>query len=424
MESKAPHGSGSVAESSASASSRAARARKIPKLGIHAATGQARVVIEGRTLYLGRAGREANERYRKLIATWLATGQLPDGGGAAARVDGAGPRTVEDLAARFLEAHDGYYRSPTGERTKELRNFVDAFRPLLARFGKLPADQFSPRRLKEVQEAMVANGWARPTINKHLSRVKHLFKWSTSEELIPAGVYHGLQAVDGLKRHRTTAPEPEPVEPVPERAYEATLPHLPPMVRAMVELQYLTGMRVSEVRLMRTGQIDRSGAVWRYVPKEHKTAWCGKSRVVPIGPKAQAILTPWLKLAPEAPLFSPELSLRQQRRAARKARKTRVQPSQLARAAAADAATELRQRPPGAVYTVAAYRRAITRACDRAGVEPWAPARLRHNAAERIRRADGVETARCYLGHSNIRTTQLYSSMDEAKALDAAKRLG
>jgi len=43
------------------------------------------------------------------------------------------------------------------------------------------------------------------------------------------------------------------------------------MVRAMVELQYLTGMRVSEVRLMRTGEIDRRGNVWRYTQKHPPT---------------------------------------------------------------------------------------------------------------------------------------------------------
>jgi hypothetical protein len=52
------------------------RSRRIPRLGVHAATGPARVVVEGRTLYLGRAGPEANERYRQLMAEWLATGRL------------------------------------------------------------------------------------------------------------------------------------------------------------------------------------------------------------------------------------------------------------------------------------------------------------------------------------------------------------
>ncbi len=377
------------------------------------------MVIEGRTFYLGKSGPQANERYRQLIGEWLSTGKLPVEAGAEPSAD---LMTVGDLAARFLEAHEGYYRSADGTPTKELENFATAFGPLLARYGLRPAAEFSPRRLKDVQEAMVAKGWCRATVNHHLRRVKALFKWGTSEELVPASVYHGLQAVSGLRRFRSAAPEAEPVEPVPEANYVATLPFLPPTVRAMVELQYLTGMRVSEVRLMRSSELDRSGKVWRYCPRTHKTAHFGKQRIVPIGPKGQAVLGPWLKLDPSGPLFSPEDAERRRFRVKRKQRKTRLQPSQVLRAKRR--AAELRQRPPGTVYTVAAYRRAIDRAARRAGVESWAPARLRHNAAERIRREFGVEVARCYLGHSDIRTTQLYSSMDEAKAMDAAERVG
>ncbi|MSR48349.1 MAG: site-specific integrase [Planctomycetes bacterium] len=414
-----PAVSAAVPSSPASCPRSSSKPQRLPRLGVHAATGQARVVIEGRTIYLGKAGPNAHERYRELIGVWLTTGRLPDE--APAPAPSLTP-TIGDLVARFLEAKDGYYRSADGEPTLELDNFVIAFGPLLARYGLQAAEQFSPRRLKDVQEAMVRKGWCRVTVNRHLGRVKALFKWATAEELVPASVYHGLQAVDGLRRYRSTAPEPAPVLPVPERDYDATLPHLTPTVRAMVELQYLTGMRVSEVRLMRMNELDRTAAAWRYVPRLHKTAHFGKQRIVPLGPKAQAILKPWLKLSPNAALFSPEEAERRRFRAKRKQRKTKVPPSQLLRTQQRAEAERL--HPPGEVYTVAAYRRAIERACKRAKVESWAPARLRHNAAERIRREFGVEVARCVLGHSDIRTTQLYSSMDEAKALDAAMRVG
>jgi integrase len=323
-----------------------------------------------------------------------------------------------------LEAHKGYFVGPEGTPTGELDNFDQAFEPLLNLYGLMEAAHFSPKRLKEVQAAMVERGWSRPTVNHNVRRVKRLFKWATSEELVPGSVYHGLQAVDGLRRYRSSAPEPEPVEPVPEKDYQAALPHLPAMVRAMVELQYLTGMRVSEVRLMHTGEVDRKGKVWRYTPRQHKTSHFGKQRVVQLGPKAQAALKPWLRLDPEAAIFSPEVGERQRSKTRRRKRKTPVQPSQALRAELAAARADARGRAPGDVYTVGAYRRAIERACRKAGVTAWAPARLRHNAAERIRRDFGIEVARCYLGHSDIRTTQLYSSMDEAKATEAAKRLG
>ena len=146
----------SPASSASSSSKASSKAQHIPRLGVHAATGQARVVIEGRTIYLGKAGPRAHERYRELVGAWLTTGRLPDEAPAPAP---AATPTIGDLVARFLEAKDGYYRSADGKPTLELENFVTAFGPLLARYGLQAAEQFSPRRLKDVQEAMVRKGW-------------------------------------------------------------------------------------------------------------------------------------------------------------------------------------------------------------------------------------------------------------------------
>ena len=67
-------------------------------------------------------------------------------------------------------------------------------------------------------------------------------------------------------------------------------------------------------------------------------------------------------------------------------------------------------------YTVASYRRAVHRACDRAGVDRWSPHRLRHNAATNIASKYGWEAARVVLGHSSVRTTAIYVERDYALA--------
>jgi hypothetical protein len=46
-------------------------------------------------------------------------------------------------------------------------------------------------------------------------------------------------------------------------------------------------MRPQEVRLIRTGWIERTGELWLYRPVQHKTADLGKDRVIPLGPRAQ-----------------------------------------------------------------------------------------------------------------------------------------
>ncbi len=96
----------------------------------------------------------------------------------------------------------------------------------------------------------------------------------------------------------------------------------PPTVRAMVELQRVTGMRPGEVVVMTTGQIDRSGELWIYRPDRHKTVHIGREREIPLGPRAQGIVKPWLKADPDAPLFSPVESVEARNAERRKNRKT------------------------------------------------------------------------------------------------------
>jgi integrase len=385
---------------------------RIPKLGVHKPSGQARVVIDGKSFYLGKPGPETAARYRAFLATYLREGAPP----ATAREVAPAKLLVADLVASFLEEHATYYVGPDGRQTGELGNYCDAFGVLLGVAATLPAAEFSPRWFTALQKAMVAKGWSRERINDQVRRCKRLFKWGVRQELVPAGVYHGALAIEGLKRFRTAAPESPGVESVPQGVLDAALPHLPAMIAAMVRMQLLTGMC--------GGEIDRSGSVWLYRPTQHKTLHVGRDRVVAIGPEAQLVLAPWLLLDPKEVVFSAKRSeaMRAERR--RKARKSKVQPSQEARAIAAKKRQGRRETAPGETYTVAAYRRAINRACEAAGVEPFAPARLRHNAAERVRKVFGVEVARCVLGHADVRTTELYSSLDTGKAVEAAARLG
>ncbi len=63
----------------------------------------------------------------------------------------------------------------------------------------------------------------------------------------------------------------------------------------MLQLQFLTGMRSGEVRVMRKCDIDTSDpACWYYRPANYKNSWrkSGQQRVVPLGPKCQG--GPWL----------------------------------------------------------------------------------------------------------------------------------
>jgi integrase len=100
--------------------------------------------------------------------------------------------------------------------------------------------------LRTVREDIIAAGLCRRTINTRIGRLKRVFRWAVSFELVPPAIYEALRAVPGLHRGRSQARETDPIQPVPEEDVRATLPHLPAVIAALVELQLLTGCRVSE----------------------------------------------------------------------------------------------------------------------------------------------------------------------------------
>jgi integrase len=275
-----------------------------------------------------------------------------------------------------------------------------------------------------------------------------MFRWSVENELVPANVHHGLQAVQGLQRGRTTARETKPVEPITDQLVDATLPHLPQVVADMVRFQRLIGCRPGEVCMLRPCDVDTSGEVWIYVPESHKTEHHGRQRKIFIGPKAQDVLRPYLLREKTAHSFSPRDSERKRHAEMRDSRKTRVQPSQMNRRKAKP------KRQPAECYTKDSYCRAIARACELAFKIPkelrsisakladqeksqlrakaatwreqhvWSPNQLRHSVATAIRRKYGIEGAQVCLGHSKADVTQVYAERDFALAERIMREVG
>ena len=405
--------------------------RRTPKYrrqnGKHA--DRAFVDLAGQRQYLGAYGSpESKEAYHRLIAEWLA-------GGEQTPVDPS-DLTVLELVDRFWAHVEGYYRKPDGTATDEVNNFRQAIRPLLKLYGRTNAVEFGPLALKCVRQVMIGNGWSRTWINKSVARLKHLFKWATENELLPPIVYHGLQAVSGLKRGRTEAHETVPVRPVPDSLVNATLPHMTRVQRAMVEVQRLTGMRPGEVCVVRARDLDMTGNVWTYQPGDHKTAHRGRSRTVFIGPRAQSTLRPFLTRDLTAYLFSPEESEAERRADQHRRRKTPM-------SCGNRPGTNRTRRPlkqPSERYDTRSYGRAITYACDKAFPPPedtkgedlkrwrrehrWAPNQLRHSYATHVRREHGLEAAQVLLGHAMADVTQAYAERDVAKAVSVAAKIG
>lgn len=141
----------------------------------------------------------------------------------------------------------------------------------------------------------------------------------------------------------------------------------------MIRFQLLTGCRPGELVCICLGMVDRNNDVWTIRLVEHKTAHKGKSRTIFIGPKAQAILAPYLLRGADDPCFSPIESEKQRRQARHEARKT---PLSCGNKPGSNVARKPRTQP-GRAYTTGTYRRAITYACIRGKLQMWAPNMLK-----------------------------------------------
>lgn len=344
------------------------KSRRIPAYVHHKPTGQARVRIDGKDHYLGKYGSpESHDRYDELVAEWM----------------GAEPGTATSLtallAAWWAECKRRY-RKGKGQ-LGGAQNWRGLIRLLRTHHGDERADDLGPVKLRRLLEAEAEQqGWSLSYTKMQLAKVKRIYKWAVAEELASPGTYQKLAALE-IRDGRET----EPIPPVDDDLMNQTLPHLSPKIRDMVTLQRLSGMRPGELVVMRPEQVDRTGEIWAYTPMSHKTKHKGKHRVIYIGPKAQAILAPWLMKAEDFVFAT--------RRAAH--------------------------------YTSDSYRRAITRACQRAGLPEWSPNQLRKRCATDVRAAIDVEASAALLGHaSSVVTADHYAAVTRERALAAAKLLG
>ena len=383
--------------------------RKPPKYSLHTATGQAKVRIDGKDHYLGPYGSEESKKlYDELIARWLCAGRKPDSVNV----------TLNRLSVLYIEFAESYYRKD-GKVTSEVASIRSALKMLIKLFGRLPVNDFSPIKLKKVRDAMIAAGWVRTSLNKQVRRITRMLRWGVESELVAPDVHAACKAVPGLRFGRSAASESEKVQPVSLEDIQAIEPFVSRQIWGMIQLQLVTGMRPGEVRSIRLCDIDRSHDVWEYKPASHKTQHHGRKRRVFIGRKGQEIVRQFLKVDQTTRLFSPRDAERERSEERRGNRVSPMTPSQRARKH-----KERPMRTAGLQYTKDSYNRAITRACEEAEVESWAPNQLRHNAATEIRKTHGIDVARAVLGHSSMDVTEIYAEQDFDKARAVIAEIG
>jgi len=423
----------------------------------HRASGQGVVTIEGRDFYLGPWGSKASKtEYDRIIGEWLANGRR--------LAQTVGDISVAELVLQFWTYAKEYYREPAGKPTIQHLHFKAALDPLVRLYRDNAATSFGPLALDALRNVFIGKGWSRTYVNSQIGKIRLVFKWAVSRELVPPSVHQALCAVGGLKAGKSAAKESAAVEPVADAVVDATLPHLSTVVRSMVQMQRFTGARPGEICSMKIGELDKTGEIWTYKPATHKNHYRGHRRIIHLGPKAQDALKPFLlKIDPTAHVFSPAEAMAEMHQ--NRTRKTPINEGNRT----GHNRKAMPRKKPGEFYDVHAYRRAIASGCDTAFPPPkelsedrraalvsrvksndnpltpaetgqlagwrseiakwksahrWHPHQLRHLSATAIRRQFGLEAAQATLGHASMKAAEIYAERSDETARNVAAKIG
>lgn len=368
-----------------------------PTITHHKHSGQARVRVGGRDVYLGPwESEESRTRYTALLAEMTAAPEKPD---KNIHENIRAPLLVCEILARWVIHARSYY----SERGREREQFRLALRPLERKFGMTPAREFDADRLEELQTAMLdgswmdeadrkhprapkTGGWSRAVVNARIKRVRTVWRWAERKKLVAPGSWAALVAVPPVLANRPGARDSQRAKTTDMGEVKAVCRHLAPVVRALLLVQFWTGMRSGEVREMRASDVQEG----TYKPRRHKTDYRGHPRSVELGTRAMAVLRPWLAAALEA---GPDAA---------------VFPSP----------------KTGDCWTRDGYAHAIRRAALAAGLPHFHAYLCRGATRMRVSKALGDEAARSVLGHRHLSTTLGYGTRDEELAKEAARRLG
>ena len=224
------------------------------------------------------------------------------------------------------------------------------------------------------------------SIARHLSTLRSFFRWACREGHLDRNPAKGLPAPrtpKTLPRALTLADTTALLETEDEA-------HFPERERALFELLYATGLRVSEAAALDVDDVDLSSRVLRAQGKGRK------ERLVPFGEEAQAALRDYLP-----------------------ARAERRGP-----ATERDDGEPLFVNARGGRLTTRSMARVLKRRLRAAGLpDEISPHALRHTFATHLLQAGAdLRAIQELLGHASLSTTQKYTHLDAARLKDVYRR--
>jgi integrase/recombinase XerC len=199
---------------------------------------------------------------------------------------------MHELIAEFLE-HLRLERNYSPHTLRAYRGDLERFLAFLARdylgvdAGEVAPEEVEPRAVRAFLAWMTREGLSRRSQGRALSSVKSLFRFACRTGRCAANPAAGVRTP---KQEKTLPRHLRPGEV--EELVEAPAGDGPLELRdrALMELLYATGLRVSELVSLDWQDVDLPGRVLRVVGKG------GKERMVPFGAPAADALRSWLEV--------------------------------------------------------------------------------------------------------------------------------
>ena len=278
----------------------------------------------------------------------------------------------------LLEAYLMYLGSERGLSRHTRENYARDMRVLFAKMGTLDLHTLQTQDIRRMLAGLHAQGLSGKSLARMLSAWRGFYHYLVKRH----GYTHN--PCDSLRAPKSPRALPKALSPDQTRQLLETQPDTTLLTRdrAILELFYSSGLRLSELAELKLAQLDLTSGEVTVTGKGNKT------RIVPVGTRAAQALAEWLE-----------------------------------------------DRPPGTDYVFPGRGNAhlgqraielrIKQWASRAGLEAnLHPHVLRHSFASHLLQSSGdLRAVQEMLGHASISTTQIYTRLDFqhlAKAYDAA----
>jgi len=232
-------------------------------------------------------------------------------------------------------------------------------------------DQLDLARLRAFSASLARAGLDPRSIQRHLSAIRRLFRWLGEQGVIGHDPSRDLKAPRGRRKLPRTL-DPDQVLKLLEIPGDRPLDVRD---RALLELLYSSGLRVSELADAQWARLDLNQGMLRVIGKGDK------ERIVPVGRHAQHALRRWRDIA---------------------------------RGWCRNDSPFIFTSAAGAPLSVRAIQKRIAERAVTQGLGCHVhPHQLRHSFASHILESSGdLRAVQELLGHANLSTTQIYTHLD------------